>query len=112
MLKFSLLEIITGYIMTSFSQASANQSNAQKSTGPVTEEGKAIVSNNAIKHGLFSKRLILSDEDPVEYQTLFQQLQSELAPTGVLEQTLVRTYLRFFMGARNAWCARNQHVLS
>ena len=47
--------------MISYSQASANQSNAQKSTGPVTEEGKAIVSNNAIKHGLFSKRLILAD---------------------------------------------------
>ncbi len=75
--------------MISYTQASANQNNAQKSTGPITEEGKAKVANNAIKHGLFSKRLILSDEDPVEYQTLFQQLQSELAPTGILEQTLV-----------------------
>ena len=98
--------------MISSLQASANQSNAQKSTGPITEEGKAKVANNAIKHGLFSKRLILSDEDPVEYQTLFQQLQSELAPTGILEQTLVGSVSLFLYGARNAWYAPNQHVLS
>ena len=88
MLKYSLLETNTAQIMISSAQVSANQINAQKSTGPITEEGKANVANNAIKHGLFSKRLILSDEDPVEYQILFQQLQSELAPSGVLEHTL------------------------
>jgi hypothetical protein len=74
---------------TSSAQISANQSNAQKSTSPITEIGKSQVANNAIKHGLFSKNLILADEDPFEYQTLLDQLQSELIPHGILEQTLI-----------------------
>jgi hypothetical protein len=74
---------------TSVAQVFANQINAQKSTGPVTEIGKSKVANNAIKHGLFSKNLILSDENPFEYQNILLQLQPELSPVGILEQSLV-----------------------
>ncbi len=38
--------------MSSQSQVLANRLNAQKSTGPQTAEGKAVVSQNALKHGL------------------------------------------------------------
>ena len=74
---------------TSIIQLKANQSNSQKSTGPVTEEGKQIVANNAVKHGLFSKHLVLNDENPEDYQLLLDGLQTELKPVGTLEQTLV-----------------------
>jgi hypothetical protein len=67
----------------------ANQNNAKKSTGPVTVRGKQTVSNNALKHGVFSKTLILADEDPTEYKSLLDQLLQELHPSGLLEQTLV-----------------------
>jgi hypothetical protein len=52
-------------------------------------QGKQTVSNNAIKHGVFSKTLILTDEDPDEYKSLLNQLFNELHPSGLLEQTLV-----------------------
>ena len=74
---------------TSVIQLKANQSNAQKSTGPVTAEGKQIVANNAVKHGLFSKHLVLRDENPEDYQLLLDGLQTELNPVGTLEQSLV-----------------------
>ena len=74
---------------TSVIQLKANQSNAQKSTGPVTAEGKKIVANNAVKHGLFSKHLVLRDENPEDYQLLLDGLQTELNPVGTLEQSLV-----------------------
>ncbi|MGZ8955040.1 MAG: hypothetical protein ACXW0Q_10220 [Methylovulum sp.] len=74
---------------TSVIQLKANQANAQKSTGPVTAEGKQIVANNALKHGLFSRHLILSDENPQDYQLLLDGLQTELNPVGTLEQSLV-----------------------
>lgn len=74
---------------TSAAQVSANQINARKSTGPITAIGKSKVANNAIKHGIFSKPVVLKDEDPLEYQGLLEQLQSELAPSGILEQALV-----------------------
>ena len=70
-------------------QLVANQNNAKKSTGPVTVQGKQTVSNNALKHGVFSKSLILADEDPDEYKSLLEQLLQELHPCGLLEQTLV-----------------------
>jgi hypothetical protein len=70
-------------------QLIANQNNAKKSTGPITLQGKQTVSNNAIKHGVFSKTLILTDEDPDEYKSLLNQLLNELHPSGLLEQTLV-----------------------
>ena len=70
-------------------QLIANQNNAKKSTGPVTLQGKQTVSNNALKHGVFSKTLILTDEDPDEYKSLVDQLLQELHPSGLLEQTLV-----------------------
>jgi hypothetical protein len=74
---------------TSVIQIKANQNNAKKSTGPVTAEGKQIVANNALKHGLFSKHLVLSDENPEDYQLLLDGLQTELKPLGTLEQSLV-----------------------
>jgi hypothetical protein len=52
-------------------------------------QGKQTVANNALKHGVFSKSLILSDEDPAEYKSLLNQLLQELHPSGLLEQTLV-----------------------
>lgn len=74
---------------TSIIQLKANQNNAQKSTGPVTTEGKQIVANNAVKHGLFSKHLVLNDENPEDYQLLLDGLQTELNPVGTLEQSLL-----------------------
>ncbi len=40
--------------MASEAQISANRQNAEKSTGPRTDEGKAVASQNAVKHGLFA----------------------------------------------------------
>jgi hypothetical protein len=76
-------------ITTSIAQISANRANAQKSTGAITQAGKNKISQNAITHGLFSKQLVLADENPLEYQLLLDQLQQELSPVGILEQSLV-----------------------
>jgi hypothetical protein len=46
--------------MTSQKQIIANRRNALKSTGPCTEEGKAIVCQNAIKHGILCQEVPLN----------------------------------------------------
>lgn len=74
---------------TSIIQLKANQSNAKKSTGAKTAEGKSIVAKNALKHGVFAKQLVLSDENPEDYQQLFNELQTALNPVGALEYSLV-----------------------
>ena len=75
--------------MTTAKQVKANQANSKKSTGATSDEGKAVIATNALKHGLFAQRLILSDENMDEYAQLIDGLVSSLNPVGTLEQLLV-----------------------
>jgi len=47
----------------------ANINNAQHSTGPRTEEGKAASSLNSLKHGLTAKTVLLPGEDPALFES-------------------------------------------
>ena len=54
--------------MSTEKQLVANRANAQRSTGPRTEAGKAVSSCNAWKHGLTAARALMPGEDPAEYE--------------------------------------------
>ena len=54
--------------MTSERKIEANRRNAQRSTGPKTEEGKDKVRLNALKHGLCAETIVLPHEDADAYQ--------------------------------------------
>ena len=56
--------------MATEAQILANRRNAQKSTGPRTREGKAAVSQNAIKHGLLARQAVISSESQAELRPL------------------------------------------
>jgi hypothetical protein len=60
------------------------------STGPRTEAGKAISSQNALKHGLASGTLFIPGEDPAEYDSLLKRLLNDQRPVGENEALLVR----------------------
>lgn len=70
-------------------QWAANQENAQQSTGPKTEEGKAVSRYNAIKHGLLSKEVLIRKEDENALLELEKRMRSELSPATELELMLV-----------------------
>ena len=72
--------------MTSHKRIAANQSNALKSTGPRTEEGKAVVTKNALKHGIFSKQIVLEEESKKEFEALKMEFFIQFQPQGLLEQ--------------------------
>src|SRR5437868_7490970 len=71
----------------------ANRQNALKSTGPRTEIGKKIVARNAMKHGFFSKFLLIShpdgNEDPIEYQNFYAGIREHYQPFEILEELFV-----------------------
>ena len=79
--------------MVSEKQEQANIRNAQLSTGPITVEGKMVVSKNAVKHGIFARDLVINDgdgqEDELEYHELLYELKKDLDPTGRMEVLLV-----------------------
>ena len=74
--------------MSTPKQVLANRRNAQKSTGPHSIEGKAITSQNAIKHGFSASQAVITDEDPRDYCLHRDQLLAELAPSTPLESML------------------------
>jgi uncharacterized protein YecA (UPF0149 family) len=80
--------------MASTAQMTANQLNAQHSTGPQTAAGKARVSCNALKLGLFSLRDFVRPEETDDYQLLTTSLWNELAPATILEQALTTEIIR------------------
>lgn len=79
--------------MASDKQVQANKQNALASTGAQTQEGKAIVAQNAIKHGIFAKDIIISSgdgkEDEKGYFELLTNLVESLNPKGQMETLLV-----------------------
>ncbi|HEY2809922.1 MAG TPA: hypothetical protein VGJ00_00810 [Rhabdochlamydiaceae bacterium] len=71
--------------MTTLKQIEANHHNASLSTGPKTTQGKAVVRGNALKHGFFSKNLLLDEESEGDFKALKQAFCEHFQPQGVLE---------------------------
>jgi len=73
-------------------QLEANRRNAELSTGPVTDEGKAIVSKNRVSHGVLSRDVVLPGMEQFENVEDFQQLKESMKeywnPEGVMEESL------------------------
>ena len=63
-------------------------------TGPRTEAGKAISSQNATKHGLAAGILFLPTENPADFHALHESLRAEHNPTGVTQSLLVADMVR------------------
>jgi len=82
---------------TEIDRAAINRENSKHSTGPVTLEGKARSSQNALKHGLSAKALLLPSDDPAAFQRHLDTFLDEYQPQGPTEQQLVRTL------ANNSW---------
>src|SRR5690242_12094131 len=69
----------------------ANQANAQLSTGPRTEEGRAKSSLNAVKTGLTGRTVLLPSDDVAEYERHLAAYAEEFAPVGLLETNLMES---------------------
>ncbi len=74
--------------MTTESQILANRRNAKKSTGPRTRKGRAIVSQNAVKHGLLARQNVISTESQADFNLHRDQALKELAPESPMESIL------------------------
>jgi hypothetical protein len=103
-------------IMASDKQIEANRRNAQLSTGPKTEEGKAASSRNALKHGFRSQYFLRPYRDKDTYWNLVSELLEEHQARGVTEEAYVErmaiTLIRLSEaeGALTDAVIRNQNI--
>src|SRR4051812_5680739 len=77
--------------MTSQKQIEANERNAQKSTGPKTEQGKSITRLNAVRDNVTGQITTLSDEDRPIFEKLKAEHVAALAPKDVSELKLAHS---------------------
>jgi len=84
--------------MSSAAQIAANQKNAQLSTGPTSDTGKAKSSLNAVKTGLTGRTVLLPSEEAAAYQAHVDRIFASWNPYDdderALTQTLVDTEWR------------------
>ncbi len=74
--------------MSTQKQIAANRKNAQNSTGPKTIEGKAIVAQNATKHGLTAQNAVIKGEDPADFDLHRDEMLDYYDPQGPVETAL------------------------
>ena len=75
--------------MTSLRQIESNRRNAQKSTGPKTDDGKARASRSAVRHGLTAETVIKLLEDPDDYRAFEQAVTADYDAETAVERELV-----------------------
>jgi hypothetical protein len=77
--------------MATQEQIQANRENAQRSTGPRTEEGKARSSMNAVKTGLTGRAVLLPGDDAAAYEKHVNHFFQQHQPVGDDESNLVQS---------------------
>jgi hypothetical protein len=96
--------------MSTEAQVLANRRNALKSTGPRTSEGKAAISQNAIKHGLLARQTVISSENQADFDLYHQQLFAELAPASPMESMLAERIISLSWRLKRAGRIQNQTI--
>ena len=83
-------------------QIAASRRNGARSKGPVTDEGKARSSRNALQHGLCAmQHLVLEDEVPDDLEALIAHLAAEVGAASEIEARLTRRLaIAFWKGER------------
>ena len=74
--------------MSSEEKIIANRRNSKKSTGPRTRQGKAIVSKNAVKHGLLAHQVVISSESREDFKIHRDRIIKDMVPETPMESML------------------------
>ncbi len=94
--------------MATEAQISANQKNAQKSTGPTTETGKSNSSQNNFRHGFTGQFKVLDWERQEDFTDLLARFCVEHQPSNECEIVLVERIAQHFWLAGRALLLQEQ----
>ncbi len=85
-----------------------SRANGAKSNGPVTVEGKAKVSENAIKHGLLAMAVVLRWESQELFEAFQRSYMERYQPTDDAEYLLVEEIVAAKWRLRRLWACENR----
>jgi hypothetical protein len=91
-------------------QILANRLNAQKSTGPRSSQGKAAVSQNAVKHGLLAERDVICSESQADFDLYRRQMLDELDPVSPMESMLAERIVTLSWRLKRTGRIQNQAI--
>ena len=88
--------------MISEKRSQAARANGARSRGPITPEGKAISSRNAMRHGLLAKTILLSNENPERFAELFHFHTGRFGPVDDVELSMIEEMVASYWRLRRA----------
>lgn len=89
-------------VTISGARLNANRENAKHSTGAKTPEGKAVVAQNSVTHGLTGRFRVLATETQSEFDELFSGLITSHSPADPAETELIASMTESLWLARRA----------
>src|SRR6476469_8173969 len=94
--------------MSSKRRLESSRANGRKSRGPITPEGKARSSQNALRHGFLSSQVVLPNESEEQFQILFHEYADRFRPQDAAEYGLVEEITASYWRTRRAWAIEKE----
>src|SRR5271156_2105727 len=79
-------------------------------TGPRTAAGKERSKHNAVRHGIFSRAVVLKNESRSEFDSMLRELRNHLQPKGALEEILVEKLATLMWRQRRVLIAEGAEI--
>ncbi len=81
----------------------ASRANGARSHGPSTPEGKLRASQNAVRHGLLARCIVMERESLESFEALLSQHLNSLQPVDGVEFGMVEEMVAAYWRMRRAW---------
>jgi hypothetical protein len=96
--------------MSSLRRILSSRINGRRSKGPVTAVGKLRSSQNAVRHGLLARCLVLEDESTDAFQALLAKYIARLQPADDLELDIVEEMVAACWRMRRSWAIETHMI--
>ncbi|MBN1806826.1 MAG: hypothetical protein JW837_16380 [Sedimentisphaerales bacterium] len=96
--------------MATKAQIQANRRNSKKSTGPRTQKGRAIVSKNAISHGLSARQTVIGSEKQADFDLYRDIMLAELMPDSPMQASLAERIISLSWRLKRIANIQNQTI--
>ena len=89
--------------MSSMRRVLSSRANGARSRGPATPQGKRRSANNAVRHGLLAKCVVMSGESHENFEALLRQHEERFGPLDSVEFGMVEEMASSYWRLRRAW---------